>query len=1169
MRGSGDVRGRGMGRGGRGGGRGGSRSTSQCDSTPGCPLDSEVSSDESDESSSSSESSSPRRRPPAATSRSGRPIRPVSYPETDQDVFDDHMLRLDMERRAKEAGYEEMAPVAPARVFYPSVEEFANPIAYLNYVAKEGARYGIAKIVPPKGWAPPHMIHYDNNTNVFETKLQKVHRLREGKSYRDGKDHTLHSYRKAAHEFKAAWFARKGIDPVTWTDRDFEKEYWKVVETSYESLEVEYANDLDISIVGSGFPQVARDARRDDPHEHVDFSSRAYYDHTAWNLNNLPSARGSLLRHIDAQINGVNVPWVYFGMLFASFCWHFEDNSLYSANYMHTGAKKHWYGIPAASCDKFEAVWKSLTPDRFAKKPDLFFHLVTMVSPTVLRQHDVDVYSLIQEPGDIVVTFPQGYHCGFSQGFNCNEAVNFCLPDWIPFGRVCSERYREVGRLSVFSHDRFMSVLAKRGLFPDDADHDDDVGALVQASRMLMDELNRLVDEEIRLRDQLVKSGIVTVVAMTKRNEALTDDEMGYDDRRQCVACKHSLFFSGIACSCSHTKVACLRHADKLCQCDPSKKVFLQWFTLLEMFGSMEALDVRLVALEKRAATQESRRAAKRVKVDQDHHVASCRTTLERNNQPSMAGSFSLTVCTGAGLTGALFVESEHASEVALLTSEWIAACEASRETRVEKHEELNATRLMQTQPSFPHMLVLPPQDDPDTVISKVLEGGTRMDLGNLFPPTLSAPPSSHSLRHAWVRALHCLRSIQYLVESGFDDAAYLSKIRAHQRTVVTSALQRVREFDVVGSMALFIAVNRKDLVEGWDATEVDHMHLWFQRLCSNHLAHVVWLTDLPRVIREVIVDRSQNDVCLLVRPQSGSFDQTDASTKLSLLLATYQLDLSDDERALILASMGNSWTDLQAVCAAIAERSVDVSCSEVNGHRVHQAIELYKANVADALRFFLHLDVLAEADKPTQIGAIEKWTVFQRLCGLGSDLQLLAGPHALVKRETRPVVDVVSVLECFASSGSTGDQRFWDMVAGEWIHLEPQTDLAIGVVPCPPVDLCRSSHVVLRPVVEAAFRNLWMDEHTWKQMHDLQHRLDVDMLYDQLSEYEADIVDAAAAVETKRRAVELAWDAYTEAEKSEHLANLHLAELKLQLQRDHVQRLRLVYQTTQHGNET
>ncbi|RHY75549.1 hypothetical protein DYB30_008623 [Aphanomyces astaci] len=154
------------------------------------------------------------------------------------DASEERMLRLAMERSAKEVGYEEVAPVAPARVFYPTMEEFANPVAYINHVAKEGARYGIAKIVPPKGWAPPHMINYDNDTHKFETKLQKVHRLQEGKSYKDGKDHTLQSYRKAARAFKAAWFARKDIDPATWTDRDFEKEYWKIVETSYESLEV-------------------------------------------------------------------------------------------------------------------------------------------------------------------------------------------------------------------------------------------------------------------------------------------------------------------------------------------------------------------------------------------------------------------------------------------------------------------------------------------------------------------------------------------------------------------------------------------------------------------------------------------------------------------------------------------------------------------------------------------------------------------------------------------------------------------------------------------------------------------------------------------------------------------------------------------------------------------
>ena len=63
----------------------------------------------------------------------------------------------------------------------------------------------------------------------------------------------------------------------------------------------------------------------------------------AWfNLNNLPRAPGSILREVVEDVDGMNVPWLYMGMLFATFCWHNEDHHLNSCSYHHEGAPKTW-----------------------------------------------------------------------------------------------------------------------------------------------------------------------------------------------------------------------------------------------------------------------------------------------------------------------------------------------------------------------------------------------------------------------------------------------------------------------------------------------------------------------------------------------------------------------------------------------------------------------------------------------------------------------------------------------------------------------------------------------------------------------------------------------------------------------------------------------------------
>ena len=76
---------------------------------------------------------------------------------------------------------------------------------------------------------------------------------------------------------------------------------------------------------------------------------------------------------------GISVPWLYVGMIFATFCWHVEDNYLYSINYMHFGAGKRWYGVPSSDAGKLEEVFRRCLPEEFERNPKLLHDIVTQV----------------------------------------------------------------------------------------------------------------------------------------------------------------------------------------------------------------------------------------------------------------------------------------------------------------------------------------------------------------------------------------------------------------------------------------------------------------------------------------------------------------------------------------------------------------------------------------------------------------------------------------------------------------------------------------------------------------------------------------------------------------------------------------------------------------------
>lgn len=60
-------------------------------------------------------------------------------------------------------------------VYYPSEEEFRDPLGYIYKIRPEAEPYGICKIVPPKTWNPPFSLNLDSFT--FPTKTQAIHQL--------------------------------------------------------------------------------------------------------------------------------------------------------------------------------------------------------------------------------------------------------------------------------------------------------------------------------------------------------------------------------------------------------------------------------------------------------------------------------------------------------------------------------------------------------------------------------------------------------------------------------------------------------------------------------------------------------------------------------------------------------------------------------------------------------------------------------------------------------------------------------------------------------------------------------------------------------------------------------------------------------------------------------
>ncbi|KAF7476557.1 lysine-specific demethylase 4D-like [Marmota monax] len=308
--------------------------------------------------------------------------------------------------------------------FHPTMEEFSDFNNYIAYMESQGAhRAGLAKVIPPKEWRARQS--YDDVSDILiATPLQQV------VSGKAGMFTQYHKKKKAmtVREYHLLADSKKYRTPLHLNFEDLERKYWN-------------SRLYDSPIYGA------------------DISGSLFDENTKeWNLGHLGTILDLLEQECGVVIEGVNTPYLYFGMWKATFAWHTEDMDLYSINYLHFGEPKTWYAVPPEHGQRLERLARDLFPGSSQGCEAFLRHKVALISPIVLHENGIPFNRVTQEAGEFMVTFPYGYHAGFNHGFNCAETINFATPRWIDYGKVASQCSCGKFRVS-FSMDPFVRIL--------------------------------------------------------------------------------------------------------------------------------------------------------------------------------------------------------------------------------------------------------------------------------------------------------------------------------------------------------------------------------------------------------------------------------------------------------------------------------------------------------------------------------------------------------------------------------------------------------------------------------------------------------------------------------------------------------------------------------------
>ncbi|XP_035281396.1 lysine-specific demethylase 4C-like isoform X3 [Anguilla anguilla] len=296
-------------------------------------------------------------------------------------------------------------PSCKIMTFRPTMEEFRDFNQYLVYMESQGAhRAGLAKVIPPKGWRPRRS-YDDIDELVINAPIQQMVAGQSGLFTQ----YNIQKKPLSVQEFRRLANSDQYCTPRYLNYEDLERKYWK----NLTFVSPIYGADVNGSLYDEGIEE--------------------------WNIGHLNSILDVIEEDCGVSIQGVNTPYLYFGMWKTSFSWHTEDMDLYSINYLHFGEPKSWYAIPPEHGKRLERLATGFFPNSSKSCEAFLRHKMTLISPSILKKYSIPFDKITQEAGEFMITFPYGYHAGFNHGFNCAESTNFASIRWIDYGKVAKQ----------------------------------------------------------------------------------------------------------------------------------------------------------------------------------------------------------------------------------------------------------------------------------------------------------------------------------------------------------------------------------------------------------------------------------------------------------------------------------------------------------------------------------------------------------------------------------------------------------------------------------------------------------------------------------------------------------------------------------------------------------